>query len=89
MAAEKDTRNIHQRLAAAMLDVTYIQKDKKQGMRYSIVSHDVVTAKVRPALLKQGIVYYPFTIQYNQNGNTSVVIMILTDKGPAAVYNSN
>ena len=73
MAAEKDTRNIHQRLAAAMLDVTYIQKDKKQGMRYSIVSHDVVTAKVRPALLKQGIVYYPFTIQYNQNGNRTEV----------------
>ncbi len=43
--------NIHQRLAKAMEAVTYIQKEKKAGMRYSIVSHDAVTAKVRPALL--------------------------------------
>jgi hypothetical protein len=40
-------RNIHQRLHAAMGEVDYIQKEKRQGMRYSIVSHDAVTAKVR------------------------------------------
>ena len=48
--------NIYQRLANAMADVTYIQKEKKPGMRYTIVSHDAVTAKVRPVLLKHGIV---------------------------------
>lgn len=61
--------NLHQRLAKAMQKVTYIQKDKKQGMRYSIVSHDAVTAKVRPALLEAGIVYYPTRVQHEQIGN--------------------
>lgn len=61
--------NIHQRLAAAMGDVTYIQKEKKQGMNYTIVSHDAVTAKVRPILLKHGIVYYPVRCEHLHNGN--------------------
>lgn len=63
------TKNLHQRIAAAMAKVTYIQKEKKQGMRYSIVSHDSVTAKVRPALLEEGVIYYPVSVTYNQSGN--------------------
>lgn len=63
------TLNIHQRLAAVMADVTYIQKERKRGMNYTIVSHDVVTAKVRPALLKAGIVYYPVRCEHSHNGN--------------------
>lgn len=62
-------KNIHQRLAAVMADVTYIQKERKQGMNYTIVSHDAVTAKVRPALLAQGIVYYPVRCEFQHNGN--------------------
>lgn len=61
--------NIHQRLAQAMRNITYIQKEKKAGMRYSIVSHDAVTAKVRPALLEAGIVYYPVECRVAQVGN--------------------
>lgn len=61
--------NIHQRLAAVMQDVTYIQKERKHGMNYTIVSHDAVTAKVRPALLAQGIVYYPVRCEHSHNGN--------------------
>lgn len=64
-----EERNIYQRIAAAMAIVTYVQKEKKQGMRYSIVSHDDVTAKVRPALLEQGVVYHPIAIEHVQNGN--------------------
>lgn len=67
--------NIHQRLAKAMERVTYIQKDKKSGMNYSIVSHDAVTAKVRPALLEAGIVYYPVDVKHAQNGNRTEVAM--------------
>lgn len=67
--------NIHQRLALAMKQVTYIQKEKKQGMRYSIVSHDSVTSKVRPALLEAGIVYYPIEVQHQQNGNRTECAM--------------
>jgi len=67
--------NIHQRLALAMKQVTYIQKEKKQGMRYSIVSHDSVTSKVRPALLEAGIVYYPIEVQHQQSGNRTECAM--------------
>jgi hypothetical protein len=67
--------NIHQRLAAVMRDVTYIQKEKKQGMRYSIVSHDAVTAKVRPALLSNGVIYYPYDMRLHQQGNRTEVTM--------------
>lgn len=61
--------NVHQRLAAAMTEVDYIQKERKQGMSYTIVSHDAVTAKVRPVLLKNGIVYYPVRCEHSHNGN--------------------
>lgn len=64
-----ETLNVHQRLAAAMGDVDYIQKERKQGMNYTIVSHDAVTAKVRPVLLKHGIVYYPVRCDNQHNGN--------------------
>lgn len=61
--------NIAQRISAAMNDVDYIQKEKKEGMKYTIVSHDAVTAKVRPILHKHGIVYYPRDMHVNQSGN--------------------
>jgi hypothetical protein len=64
-----DPKNVHQRLAAAMAEVDYIQKERKQGMNYTIVSHDAVTAKVRPVLLKNGIVYYPVRCEHSHNGN--------------------
>lgn len=64
-----ELKNIHQRLAAAMEEVDYIQKERKQGMNYTIVSHDAVTAKVRPVLLKNGIVYYPVRCDHTHNGN--------------------
>lgn len=62
-------KNIYQRLAGVMDEVTYIQKERKQGMNYTIVSHDAVTAKVRPALLKHGIIYHPVRCEHLQNGN--------------------
>ncbi len=61
--------NIAQRINAAMGEVDYVQKEKKQGMNYSIVSHDAVTAKVRPILQAHGIVYYPRDLEVRQNGN--------------------
>lgn len=64
-----DKPNVHQRLAAVMGEVTYIQKERKHGMQYTVVSHDAVTAKVRPALLKAGIVYYPVRCEHTHNGN--------------------
>lgn len=68
-----DMKNIHQRLHAAQADVDYVQKEKKSGMNYSIVTHDAVTAKVRPVLHKHGIVYYPTTLDVVQDGNRTQV----------------
>ena len=62
-------RTIYQRLHAVMKRVDYIQKEKKQGMRYSIVSHDAVTAKVRPIMVEEGVIYWPSFIHHEQNGN--------------------
>jgi len=75
MEQQMSLLNIHQRLAKVMEKVTYIQKEKKAGMRYSIVSHDSVTAKVRPALLEAGIVYYPIQVQHQQSGNRTECAM--------------
>jgi ERF superfamily len=69
------TRNVHQRIAAAMGAVSYVQKEKKKGMLYSIVSHDAVTALVRPALLEQGVIYYPIRTTPSYDGNRTEVQM--------------
>ncbi|URC15564.1 single strand-annealing protein [Octadecabacter Antarctic DB virus 2] len=64
-----DKLNLHQRIAAVMAEVTYIQKESKAGMQYKIVSHDKVTAKCRPALLANGVIYYPVRCVTVQSGN--------------------
>ena len=66
--------NIAQRINAAMAEVDYVQKEKKQGMNYSIVSHDAVTAKVRPILQGHGVVYYPRNMTVQQNGNRTEAV---------------
>lgn len=66
---------IYKKLAAAMGEVDYIQKEKRAGMRYSIVSHDAVTAKVRPILVKHGIIYHPVEIELEQDGNRTQALM--------------
>ena len=72
-----EVKNVHQRIAAAMHKVAYIQKERKQGMRYSIVSHDAVTAKVRPALLEVGVIYYPVQLTNGQTGNRTDCTMVI------------
>ncbi|KKL99068.1 hypothetical protein LCGC14_1818160 [marine sediment metagenome] len=73
----KPSRNLHQRLHAAMEVVKYIQKDAsiklKTGGRFKVITHDAVTKKVRPALLKQGVIYYPIEIIRTQVGNRTDV----------------
>lgn len=75
MSDRDKTLNLHQRLHAVMGEVDYIQKERKQGMRYNIVSHDAVTAKVRPVLHKHGVVYYPVRIDCGQTGNRTEMNM--------------
>lgn len=68
-------KNIYQRLAQAMGQVKYIQNEQRPGMRYRIVSHDAVTAKCRPALLDAGIVYFPVSMEYAQEGTCTQVLV--------------
>ena len=75
--SSETTLNLHQRLNAVMKEVTYVRKEKKQGMQYSIVSHDAVTAKVRPAMVKHGVIYYPVDLSHSQNGNRTEVALSL------------
>jgi len=70
-------QNIHQRLHAAQAKVDYIQREKKGSMKYSIVTHDAVTAKVRPILHECGVVYYPTGIHHTQHGNRTEVAMLV------------
>ena len=58
MAKEKEEKilNIYQRMNAVQKEVDYIQKgDKKVDNKYGFVSHDQVTAKMQPYLVKHGI----------------------------------
>lgn len=64
-----------QRINAVQREVDYVQKEKKQGMRYSIVSHDAVTAKVRPLMVKHGVVYFPCEMDIQQSGNRTQATM--------------
>lgn len=66
-----------QRINAVQKECDYIQKERKQGMRYSIVSHDAVTAKTRPLLVKHGVVYYPISITSEQVGNRTQMHMVV------------
>lgn len=68
-----------QRLNAVMKDVSYVQKDKtiSVGGGYKVVTHDKVTAAVRPALVKHGVFYYPHSLDHKQNGNRTEIFMVV------------
>ncbi len=67
--AAKAKLNVAQRINAVQQRVDYIQKEDKAGMRFKIVSHDKVTALVRPHLVEQGVLYYPINMVTAIDGN--------------------
>jgi hypothetical protein len=69
--------NLHQRLHRAMSAVTYVQKTKKKDMKYSIVTHDDVTAKVRPALHAARVHYRPVELKHGQDGNRTWAYVVV------------
>lgn len=70
--------NLFQRLHAVMCEVDYIQKEKKSGMKYSIVSHDAVTAKVRPLLVKHRVMYTSSVKSAEQDGTMTKTLVEVT-----------
>lgn len=74
----QERKNIYQRIHAVMEKVDYVQKEaKKNGMQYSFVSHDSVTAAVRPHLVTEGVIYFPQNLTYKQDGNRTEVTLDL------------
>ena len=63
--------NVHQRVHLAMTLADYVQKERKDGMKYTIVSHDAVTALARDIFVRCGIHYYPLdgSEKWVTNGN--------------------
>ncbi len=78
--------NIAERLHLCMTLVEYVQKQRpkradelapgEKPMRYSIVTHDAVTALVRAALVKCGIVFTIETCKLDISGNMSIVNLV-------------
>lgn len=75
----KEYKNIYQRIHAVMKKVDYIQKTKPKdgGMKYSSVSHDSVTASIRPELVTEDVIYFPQNLVYKQDGNRTEVTLDL------------
>lgn len=74
----RDTRNIHQRIHAAQRNVGEIQKHQPSGMKYPIISHDEVTAKVSPALHGEGIIYSSSVVDHGRDGNLTWALVKTT-----------
>lgn len=77
--SEENVQNIYQRVASVMADVGYIQKKREQGgLPYPVVGHDDVIAKLRPSILKNGIVTEVDVVEYGQDGNRTHVLVAVT-----------
>ena len=48
--------NIHEAQLACMEDVSYIRKERVQGLRYSVMSESEVISQCRPVLMEYGVV---------------------------------
>lgn len=71
--------NIHQKLIGIMSELHYIAKGEKTvNGQYRFVSHDQVTAKVHPLLVKYGITVIPTVEDMTQDGNRTTVKLMIT-----------
>lgn len=85
MAASKSTEgNILQRINAVMKDIAYVRKTAtvKQGGSYKAVTHDEVTKKLHPLLVKHGIVVVPKLVE----GSMAPSGMVTSSGNPIMLY---
>lgn len=74
MQETPQTLNIYQRILAVMGEVDYVAKGEKTvNGQYRFVSHDQVTAKLHPLLVKHGIAIIPSVEELKQDNNRTVV----------------
>jgi hypothetical protein len=72
------TKNLHQRILGVMSELEYIQKgDKTVNGQYRFVSHDAVSAKVHPLLVKYGLTIIPSVEELTQDGNRTCVKLLI------------
>jgi len=57
------SKNIHEAILAIMGEVSYVQKERKQGVTYSIKSEEGVLNAIRPAMLNHGVVMFPVEVK--------------------------
>ena len=72
--------NIEQRLLNVMAALSYVQKTgvtAKEAGGYSFVTHDAVTAAVRPLLVKNGVLCLPTIVQHEREGNQTTLLVDL------------
>ena len=66
--------NLYQRIIMIMSELDYVAKgDKTVNGQYRFVSHDQVTAKVHPLLVKYRVVILPTVEELRQENNRTVV----------------
>jgi len=66
--------NVYQRIHGIMSEASYIEKsDKTVNGRYRFVSHDQVTAKLHPLLVKWRVIALPTIESCKQDGNRTEV----------------
>lgn len=67
-------KNIHERILNVMAELDYIAKgDNKVMGQYRFVSHDQVSAKVHPFLVKHRITAIPTVEGIDQDGNKTIL----------------
>jgi|TARA_R100001163_G_C5065438_1_gene203394 hypothetical protein len=67
--------NIYQRLHKAIQTMNYVEKKKQGGMPFKAVLHDDVLLASRQSLIDVGVIAFPVTIKFTQDGNRSGVEM--------------
>lgn len=71
-----EAKDIHEAIANVMAEVDYVQKTKAKegtGIKYAIKSEEAILDKIRPKMLKQGIVMYPGKVsdEFHSNFTTT------------------
>jgi len=75
--------NIFQRILMVMAELKYIGKgSNKVNGQYTFVSHDAVSAKVHPLLVKHGIAVVPTIEEVSQDHNRTMVKLCVTFINP-------
>lgn len=79
LPTEIEEWNIHQKIIGIMSELHYISKGEKTvNGQYRFVSHDQVTAKIHPLLVKYRLTVIPTVEEMTQDGNRTIVRLLVS-----------